>query len=152
MSLAHTDDRRWMQLAIELTYQCPRTDNAYAVGAVIVDVAGTEISRGYSRETDPKIHAEESALTKLALDDPRLDGATIYSTLEPCAVRMSRPKGCAQLIVDAGIRRAVIAWREPALFVSDQQGVEMLRTAGVIVDELPEMAEAAKGANLHLTL
>ena len=145
-------DRAHMQEAIDLTHQCPRTDQAYAVGAVIVDADSNVISWGYSRESHPKIHAEESALAKLNPNDPRLPSATIYTTLEPCSQRSSRPLTCTQLILAAGIPRVVIAWREPALFVADCQGVELLRAAGVIVDEMPEMAAGAKEANAHLSV
>ena len=81
------DDRKWMELAIGLAHQCPPAEGAYSVGAVIVDSDGNELARGYSRENDPHVHAEESALGKLPADDPRLAGATIYSTLEPCSMR-----------------------------------------------------------------
>jgi diaminohydroxyphosphoribosylaminopyrimidine deaminase / 5-amino-6-(5-phosphoribosylamino)uracil reductase len=116
------DDRRWMELAIDLAHQCPSSEGAYSVGAVIVDSDGNELARGYSREDDPHVHAEESALGKLAADEPRLAGATIYSTLEPCSQRKSRALTCTQLILATGIRRVVIAWLEPALFVADCQG------------------------------
>jgi len=43
---------------------------------------------------------------------------------------------CTQLILDAGIQRVVIAAREPALFVADPQGYELLIAAGVEVVEL----------------
>jgi diaminohydroxyphosphoribosylaminopyrimidine deaminase/5-amino-6-(5-phosphoribosylamino)uracil reductase len=59
-----------MGVAIKLARLCPRKESAYSVGAVIVDEHGNEISRGYSRETDEHVHAEESALPKLADDDP----------------------------------------------------------------------------------
>jgi diaminohydroxyphosphoribosylaminopyrimidine deaminase/5-amino-6-(5-phosphoribosylamino)uracil reductase len=143
-------DRRWMELAISLAHQCPPSEGAYSVGAVIVDADGQELSRGYSREGDPHVHAEESALAKLAPDDPRLAGATIYSTLEPCSQRKSRPWTCTQLILAAGIRRVVIAWLEPALFVADCQGREQLEEAGVTVAEIPELSERAREPNKHL--
>src|ERR1700761_5897401 len=99
-------DERWMRLAIELAWQCPPSPTAYSVGAVLVDAGGVEISRGFSREGgDPAVHAEESALGKLAADDPRLAGATIYSTLEPCSQRKSRPRTCTELIIASGLRR-----------------------------------------------
>ena len=69
------------------------------------------------------MHAEESALGKLSPGEPRLAGATIYSTLEPCSQRKSRPRTCTELIIAAGLRRVVIAWREPALFVADCPGL-----------------------------
>ncbi len=147
------DDAHWMTLAVDLARQCPRSEGAYAVGAVIVGEGGQEISRGYSREAgDPHVHAEESALGKLPAGDPRLARATIYSTLEPCSQRKSRPRTCTQLILAAGIPRVVTAWREPALFVADCQGCELLEQAGVEVVELPEFADRAMEPNRHLAL
>lgn len=145
-------DRRWMELAIDLAYQCPPSQGAYSVGAVIVGTDGQEISRGYSREGDPHVHAEESALGKLPPGDPRLDGATIYSTLEPCSQRKSRPRTCSQLILETGISRVVIAWLEPDLFVADGQGRELLEQAGVEVAEIPELADRAREPNKHLAV
>ena len=165
------DDLRWMEFAIELAWLCPPAATAYSVGAVIVAADGTELSRGFSRESDPVVHAEESALGKLGSGDPRLPGAAIYSTLEPCSQRKSRPRSCTELILatrmaapgrssgftgpgrpggNIGIGRVVIAWREPALFVADCQGVELLTRAGIEVTELPELAEPAKAPNRHL--
>lgn len=140
-----------MRLAVSLAWQCPPSETAFSVGAVIVDGAGTELSRGFSREGgDPVAHAEEAALGKLSATDPRLAGATIYSTLEPCSQRKSRPRTCTELIIAAGLGRVVIAWREPALFVADCQGCELLSRAGLAVTELPELAAAAAAPNRHL--
>ncbi|HEY0938360.1 MAG TPA: deaminase [Trebonia sp.] len=145
------DDERWMRRAIFQAWRCPPSDTAFSVGAVIVDAAGEELSRGYSREDgDPRVHAEEAALGKLAPDEPRLAGAVIYSTLEPCSQRKSRPRTCTELIIAARLRRVVIAWREPALFVADGQGYERLTRAGITVTELPELAADATAPNRHL--
>ena len=145
------EDDRWMRLALSLARQCPPSAAAFSVGAVIVDAAGAEVSRGFSREGgDPAAHAEEVALGKLAPGEPRLAGATIYSTLEPCSQRKSRPRTCTELIIAAGLARVVIAWREPALFVADCQGYELLSQAGITVDELPEFAAGAAAPNRHL--
>ena len=146
------DDDRWMRLAVSLARQCPPSATAFSVGAVIVDAAGAELSRGFSREGgDPVAHAEEAALGKLSPGEPRLAGATIYSTLEPCSQRRSRPRTCTELIIAAGLARVVIAWREPALFVADCQGYELLSQAGITVDELPGFAAEAAAPNRHLT-
>ena len=140
-----------MRLAVSLARQCPPSDSAFSVGAVIVDTEGAELSRGFSREGgDPLVHAEEAALGKLSPGEPRLAGATIYSTLEPCSQRKSRPRTCTELIIAAGLRRVVIAWREPALFVADGQGYELLSRAGLTVTELPEFAADAVAPNRHL--
>jgi len=143
-------DHRWMNLAIELSKLCPVVERAYAVGAVLVDANGEELARGWSRETDEFVHAEESALAKLPADDPRLAGSTLYSTMEPCSQRRSRPRTCARLILDRPIPRIVIAYREPAHFVADCQGVELLEAAGRSVVELPDLAEAVRAVNAHL--
>ncbi|MFF0729718.1 deaminase [Streptomyces sp. NPDC004134] len=143
-------DKAWMRRAIDLSRLCPPSETAFSVGAIIVNAAGNEIANGYSRETDPHVHAEESALAKLAPDDVRLGAATIYSTLEPCAKRSSRPRTCTELILAAGIPRVVIAWREPDLFVTDVDGVEILRTDGVSVVELSRLSRCVREVNAHL--
>ncbi|WP_331720688.1 deaminase (plasmid) [Streptomyces sp. NBC_01178] len=143
-------DMHWMRRAIRLAEMCPPAAGAYSVGALIIDADGVEIAAGYSREADPHEHAEEAALGKLLVDDARLAGATIYSTLEPCSQRHSPRTPCAQRILAAGIPRVVIAWREPSLFVDDCVGYEQLVEAGVVVVELHELAAAAKEVNVHL--
>ncbi|MFB7936935.1 deaminase [Streptomyces sp. NPDC056049] len=143
-------DLRWTRRAIGLATLCPPATGAYSVGAVIVGEDGTELAAGYSRETDPREHAEEAALAKVPAGDPRLSTATIYSSLEPCSQRSADRTPCAQRILEAGIPRVVIAWREPSLFVADCVGVELLVAAGVTVVELPELADAAQMPNRHL--
>ncbi|MGW4773169.1 deaminase [Nocardia sp. NPDC004278] len=146
------DHTHWMNRAIELAKLCPVVEGAFSVGAVIV-ADGEEISTGYSRETDEKIHAEESALDKLDADDARLKRATIYSTLEPCSERATKNRvPCTDRILQAGIPVVVIAWREPSTFVEDCIGVEKLKENGVSVIELPELADAAMSMNRHLDL
>jgi len=76
------------------------------VGAVIVH-AGAVIGVGRNRvirDSDPTAHAEIVALRAagLALRNYRLEGCTLYSTLEPCAM-------CAGAILHARIQRLVYA-------------------------------------------
>ncbi len=139
-------DRRWLREAIELSRRCPPSRTAFAVGAVIVGGDGSVLATGYSRETDPRDHAEEAALAKLDQADPRLAGATIYSSLEPCAARASRLRPCAELIIAAGLRRVVIAWLEPPVFAAGG-GAGVLRAAGVTVVEIEDLAAEARAVN-----
>ena len=140
-----------MRRAVSLAWQCPPSETAFSVGAVVVAADGTELATGFSREGgDPAVHAEEAALGKITAGDPLLAGATIYSTLEPCSQRRSRQRTCTELIIAAGLRRVVIAWREPALFVADCKGFELLAEAGLTVAELPELAAEAAAPNGHL--
>jgi 5-amino-6-(5-phosphoribosylamino)uracil reductase len=150
-SLPAAADHHWLARACELAEHCPPSDTAFSVGAVVVAADGTELARGHSREGgDPVVHAEEAALAKLDPADPRLPGATVYSSLEPCARRASRPASCARLILDAGVRRVVTAWREPDTFVTDADGSGLLAAQGVEVVVLPEHEERAKAPNGHL--
>ncbi|WP_086683196.1 NAD(P)-binding domain-containing protein [Streptomyces pseudogriseolus] len=120
-------------------------------GSTLVAADGTELARGHSREGgDPVVHAEEAALAKADPTDPRLAGATVYSSLEPCARRASRPAPCARLILDAGVRRVVTAWREPDTFVTDADGSAVLADGGATVLVLPEYEQRAKAPNAHL--
>jgi riboflavin biosynthesis pyrimidine reductase/pyrimidine deaminase RibD-like protein len=150
-----TDDLRLLSLAIELSRSCPPATGAYSVGALVTGADGRVVSTGYSREPlsglgDPdKNHAEEVALAKLGPTDPRLKSATLYTSLEPCSPRASRPLSCTDHILAAGIRRVVLALREPALLaVCD--GADRLRAAGVEVVELPELAHSVRAVNDHL--
>lgn len=140
------DDRAWLALACDLAALCPPSETAFSVGAVIVGADGREVARGFSREAGPHDHAEEAALAKAP---GPLDGATVYSSLEPCGHRASRPRPCAELIIASGARRVVFAWREPQLFAAGT-GAELLEAAGVAVVELPGLAERAREPNRHL--
>jgi diaminohydroxyphosphoribosylaminopyrimidine deaminase/5-amino-6-(5-phosphoribosylamino)uracil reductase len=163
-------DMRWLREAIELSRRCTPSASAFSVGAVLVSDAGRVIATGYSRERDPKDHAEEVALARALLapggstplqppaaeqaprdrsGDPLLTAATLYSSLEPCMARASRPRSCVELITEAGIGRVVIAWLEPPLFVAGGGG-GALRAAGVDVVEIPRLAELARSVNSHL--
>jgi diaminohydroxyphosphoribosylaminopyrimidine deaminase/5-amino-6-(5-phosphoribosylamino)uracil reductase len=138
-----------MLAAIALSRSCPPVATAYAVGAVVVGADGGELARGYSRETDPAAHAEEAALAKLDGLAADLGGATLYTSLEPCRTRRSRPRACAELILAAGIRRVVFALREPPLLAYGH-GAELLRAAGVEVVETADLAGLVRGVNAHL--
>ena len=80
------------------------------IGAVMV-FAGEIIARGQNsviRGNDPTAHAEIIALREsaLALGNYRLNGCTLYVTLEPCAM-------CAGAMIHARIDRLVYAAADP---------------------------------------
>jgi diaminohydroxyphosphoribosylaminopyrimidine deaminase/5-amino-6-(5-phosphoribosylamino)uracil reductase len=141
-------DLHWLRQAIELSRRCPPSASAFSVGAILVGADGGVLGTGYSRESDPRDHAEEVALARVA-GGPLLAGATLYSSLEPCLARASRPRSCVELIAESGIGRVVIAWLEPPLFVAGGGAAE-LRNAGVTVIEIPWLAELARSVNAHL--
>jgi pyrimidine deaminase RibD-like protein len=148
-----SEDVRWLREAIGLAGRCSPSASAFSVGAIIVGSGGVELARGYSRETDDVVHAEEVALAKIDPGDPRLSSATLYSSLEPCHARKSRARSCTQLIVESDIPRVVFALREPPIFVAGAggAGAAQLAAAGVEVVEIPSLADQARAANRHLT-
>lgn len=81
-----------------------------AVGAV-VELDGAVVAEGNNRvirDSDPSGHAEMVALRRACarVGNYRLPGATLYVTLEPCAM-------CAGALVHARIRRVVFAAWDP---------------------------------------
>ncbi len=140
-------DRRWLRHAVALSRQAepgPR----FRVGAVVVDAEGNLLGEGFTGQLDPADHAEEVALATV-LEDPRLAGATVYSSLEPCGQRASRAISCAELIIRLGVRRVAFAMREPALLAAGK-GAALLADAGVEVVEVPELASEVRTVNVHL--
>jgi diaminohydroxyphosphoribosylaminopyrimidine deaminase / 5-amino-6-(5-phosphoribosylamino)uracil reductase len=140
-------DEEWLRESIEHSRLCLPSLAAYSVGAIIVSSAGTELARGYSRETAATAHAEEAALARVRSND--LVGATLYSSLEPCGVRTSRPVPCARLIAETAISRVVFALREPPT-LAPGGGAAMLRAAGVEVVEVQGFSDEVRAVNAHL--
>lgn len=141
-------DRQLLLRAIALAGRCPPSTTAFSVGALITSPDGTVLGEGWSRKDDPHQHAEEAALDSLP-EGTDLTNATIYTSLEPCSTRASRPVTCTQHILNAGIPRIVYAWREPSTFV-DCVGAETLEAAGRTVIQLAELSDAARTPNAHL--
>jgi tRNA(adenine34) deaminase len=80
------------------------------VGAVVVSAAGEILGRGRNSPVstnDPTAHAEMLALraAAAAMGNYRLEGATVYATLEPCAM-------CAGALVAARVARLVFGARD----------------------------------------
>lgn len=144
--MAHQDDATWLVAAIELSRRCVPADSAFSVGAILISASGQVIAQRYSRQSDPKDHAEEAALADAVASAADLRGATLYTSLEPCLRRVSRPASCAELILRAGVPRVVYAWREPPIF-QPGGGAAWLEEHGVTVIELQDLADAAEEVN-----
>ncbi len=108
------------------------------VGCVIVDASGEIIGRG-ATAAGGRPHAEAVALGEAG---DRAAGASLFTTLEPCAHRSVRGPTCAKLIVDAGVKRVVAAIEDPDERTAGQ-GFDMLREAGLLV-EVGLAAEASR--------
>ena len=98
------------------------------VGAVVV-ANGTVIGSGYHRRAGG-LHAEIMALRQARA---RSRGATLYTTLEPCCHTEKRTPPCVPAILESGVRRVVVAMRDPNPHVAGR-GIRQLRRAGVVVN------------------
>ncbi len=125
-------DRTNMRVALEVArVRVGLTGENPSVGCVLVAADGFSDILAYSATAQGgRPHAEEQAL---ALAGERARGATAYVTLEPCAKRSSGAPSCADLLIQAGIARVVIAASDPHPFASGV-GTERLRAAGVGVE------------------
>ena len=96
------DAEKYMQMALELAEEAGRCDEV-PVGCVIVDKKGKIIGRGRNRREAEKCataHAEIEAIEQACqnVDSWRLEGCSLYVTLEPCPM-------CAGAIMNARISR-----------------------------------------------
>jgi pyrimidine deaminase RibD-like protein len=126
---------KFLQQALELARLSPPKPTNFCVGAVIVSNHSHSIlSTGYTLELPGNTHAEQCALDKL--DSIPEEGATIYTTMEPCILRLSGNTPCVQRILDTrthgkGITMVVCGTREPETFVGENKGRKTLEEAGV---------------------
>ncbi|MGI8707295.1 MAG: tRNA adenosine(34) deaminase TadA [Actinomycetota bacterium] len=135
-----TTDERFMRLALDQAREA-LTHGDVPIGAVVV--VGDEVvaAAGNRREAhkDPTAHAEILALRAAAetLDSRHLDRASIYVTLEPCAM-------CAGALVLARVSRLIYGCPDPragaaySLYNIPQDprlNHEVEITTGVLADE-----------------
>jgi diaminohydroxyphosphoribosylaminopyrimidine deaminase/5-amino-6-(5-phosphoribosylamino)uracil reductase len=97
------------------------------VGCIIVR-DGEIVGRG-ATAPGGRPHAEAVALKAAG---KKAKGATLYTTLEPCAHRSHRGPTCAALIPEAGIARVVIGIKDPDPRTSGD-GIKLLKQAGIEV-------------------
>ena len=94
------------------------------VGAIVVK-RGRVVGEGYHLRPGLP-HAELLALRQAGI---RSRGGTLYVTLEPCCHLNKRTAPCVPAILESGIRRVVIAQRDPNPSVNGR-GIAALRRAG----------------------
>lgn len=103
------DDREAMEAALNEARLAAEAGEV-PIGAVVV-YEGAILARGQNRvlrDSDPTAHAEIVVLRKTAeaVGNYRLNGCTLYVTLEPCAM-------CAGAMIHARLDRLVFAAADP---------------------------------------
>ncbi|MBM7645351.1 diaminohydroxyphosphoribosylaminopyrimidine deaminase/5-amino-6-(5-phosphoribosylamino)uracil reductase [Scopulibacillus daqui] len=120
-------DKDYMSLALNLVKMTSgQTSPNPAVGAVVVN-QGKIVGIGAHLKAGEE-HAEVHALN---MAGDRAAGGTIYVTLEPCSHYGKTPP-CADMIIERGISRAVIATSDPNPQVAGN-GIQKLKNAGIEV-------------------
>jgi len=124
-----SQDARFMAEAIALGDEVRgRTAPNPNVGCVIVSGDGSIVGRGATRKGG-RPHAEAVALAEAGA---RARGATLYTSLEPCAHKSARGPACSELIVEAGLAKVVVALKDPDPRTSGR-GIDQLRSAEIEV-------------------
>jgi pyrimidine deaminase RibD-like protein len=144
------NDLIFMKEAIKLSKNCPPSYGAYSVGAVIVDKNNKIIATGYSRETADNMHAEEVAINKANLEKLCLEETVLYSTMEPCGLRLSGKKCCADIIIQTGIKKVVYGINEPIDLVQNPVGIIKLKNAGIDCEQIIEFHDEINQINKHI--
>ena len=120
-------DRYFMMLAVEQAKRGLYTTRPNpAVGCVVVQ-ADEVVGQGFHPKAGQP-HAEVFALKEAGM---RAAGATAYVTLEPCS-HTGRTPPCARALIEAGVKRVVIAGLDPNPQVAGL-GVKLLDEAGIAV-------------------
>lgn len=139
------DATSYMKFALQLASKAQgQTSPNPVVGAVVVKDGeiigfGAHLKAG---EAHAEVHALQMAGNKAK-------GATIYVTLEPCS-HYGKTAPCADLLVKAGIKHAVVACLDPNEKVAGK-GINRLQQAGIQVDVglLQEEAEELNKVFFH---
>jgi diaminohydroxyphosphoribosylaminopyrimidine deaminase/5-amino-6-(5-phosphoribosylamino)uracil reductase len=140
------DDTRWMGAALALAERgrALSTPNPN-VGCVIVN-QGRVVGRGWT-QPGGRPHAEAMALAEAGA---KSRGATVHTTLEPCAHESRRGPACDGLLIAAGVARVMIALVDPDPR-TDGCGIARLRDAGIHVVTGVRSAEATRAMAGFLT-
>ena len=127
------DHEGLMRLAIDEAELARGTtgDNPW-VGCVIVNSHGEILAKGHTQGPGED-HAEIAAARSAKAHGRVIQGATMYSTLEPCSFH-GRTPACSRVIVEHRLAKVVFGMRDPNPRV-DGAGAQILKDAGIEVVE-----------------
>jgi diaminohydroxyphosphoribosylaminopyrimidine deaminase/5-amino-6-(5-phosphoribosylamino)uracil reductase len=143
MAICTETDNEYLARAIELAAKGTGAVKPNPVVGAVVVRDGQILGEGW-HEKYGSAHAEVNAIEACGLED--LSGATLYASLEPCCHEGNTPP-CTDAILQAGIRRVVIASDDPTEKASGR-GLGILRDEGVeVVVADAELATRARLLN-----
>ena len=126
--MSRKEDEKWMARALGLAARGMGETNPNPLVGCVVVKSGRVVGQGFhARAGGP--HAEQIALARAG---PQARGATLYVTLEPCSHTAKRTPPCVPEVLASGVRRVVVAMRDPNPAV-DGRGLRQLRRAGLRV-------------------
>ena len=133
-----TEERlHWMRRSIDVGKQSvAEAARKPSVGVVIVR-NGVLIGESYRGEHGAGVHAEAGLLMVLEEQGVKVEGATVFTTLEPCSCRNPPKIPCAERLVGARVAAAVIGMYDPNPRVY-RTGWKILRDAGVLLFDYPD--------------
>jgi diaminohydroxyphosphoribosylaminopyrimidine deaminase/5-amino-6-(5-phosphoribosylamino)uracil reductase len=135
------DHRFFMKRAIRLASKAKgMTSPNPMVGAVLVK-NGRIIAEDYHRRPGTP-HAEALVIAQAGA---KAKGATLYASLEPCCHTDKRTPPCTKAVIAAGIRKVIVAMKDPNPKVSGK-GIRAMKAAGISV-ESGVLEEEAKRLN-----
>ncbi|CAI6326336.1 unnamed protein product [Periconia digitata] len=131
-----------MQQALDLARQSPPKPTNYCVGALLFNPTTNEVlSTGYTLELQGNTHAEQCCLQKLAqkhnIPEEKIaevlpPNTAIYTTMEPCNLRLSGNLPCVDRIIAAkNIKTVYLGVKEPEKFVGENEGRKKLEESGI---------------------
>ncbi|KAK7678627.1 hypothetical protein QCA50_018350 [Cerrena zonata] len=137
--------REFMELALENANKCGETQTQFNVGALLT-LNGEVLATGHSRELPGNTHAEQCALEKYFTKTGKREvppGTEIYTTMEPCSLRLSGNEPCVDRILQTQIKTCFVGVLEPDIFVKDNTGYKKLTEANVEYIHIPGYEEKA---------
>ncbi len=121
-------------------------EHVHPVVGAIVARGRRSLAEAWRGEVEPGEHAEFTAFWH-HLRNTNLEGATLYTTLEPCTRRRHPKLACAEWIISRKIRSVVIGMLDPDPRICGR-GVWQLREAGINVYFFPpELMAQVERAN-----